>query len=215
MHIPHTIQVWGIASFICFGFATTFLEISENRLHTFCFINHRVRGWYGNLTFPFMKKVFLVVAAFMIGAFMSVAIQACADDDQTETQGPNSSNNGNNGGNENESSSDDDNAENQMPHCNCSWAAQRMASITNYDENGIIFSKITYSYDSHGRVAKSETLSYSYNNSGQRFLNSVDIITYTYSGKIQIGIHKYTSYNENGGIQSSYTMKTEYCLYEE
>ena len=29
------LQVWGIASFICFGFATTFLEINENQLHTF------------------------------------------------------------------------------------------------------------------------------------------------------------------------------------
>ena len=41
-----------------------------------------------------MKKSVLIIAAFMLGAFMSVAIQACADDDQTVIEEPNSSNNG-------------------------------------------------------------------------------------------------------------------------
>lgn len=151
----------------------------------------------------------------MLGAFMSVAIQACADDDQTVIEEPNSSNNGGDNEENNESSSNNSSAGNETPRCNCAWSAQRMTSVTYYDEKGEISSKTTCSYDSHGRVAKTETLSYLYNNTGQRFLAMVNSTTYTYSGNTQIGIQKIISYNENGGIQTSSTIKIESCLYEE
>ena len=39
VHIPHTIQVWGIASFICFGFCQSLYLVNEKMAPHFLFIS--------------------------------------------------------------------------------------------------------------------------------------------------------------------------------
>ena len=50
VHIPHTIQVWGLVIVYSFqGFVRTSCQINESQLHTFYFLtNPPHRRWYGN-----------------------------------------------------------------------------------------------------------------------------------------------------------------------
>ena len=69
--VPHTVQVWGIASFIFFGFCQSLLLDRRNQLHTFFFIITVGGVDAAFYWFSIMKKIFLF-------AVIVIAMTSCS-----------------------------------------------------------------------------------------------------------------------------------------
>ena len=122
-----------------------------------------------------LKKVIFSVIAFVIGAMVSVSIQACADD-YDEISRSNSSN------------------------AYSAWCNNGIVSQTTYDAQGQVSAEYKYTYNSRGWLEKS--IMTGYTTYGKRYKSSEYIMTFTYSssGDVRYGTNVYTFYNESGQV---------------
>lgn len=151
-----------------------------------------------------MKKLSLLFAAFVLGAIISLAIQACGNESKIETGSdvttddiPSS-----------ESGSD--------ISCNCAWSSQKFSSQIIYDENGLESNRIEYEYDNIGRVISVKHVNYA-NISGKRFLLYEIETDYTYadSDNIRYGTTSSVYYDENGTITNQTKTTEKIILYKQ
>ena len=144
-----------------------------------------------------MKKLSLLFTAFILGALISLTIQACGGDHDEVVKIPNDENN---------SSENDSSDGGTCEKCNCFWGSQKIANYVNYDEEGEESSRGDYTYDSEGREIGCKTMIYqknlSGNLSGKRYLAYVQEVEYTYSvsNDIQYSKTKSIYYDETGQI---------------
>ena len=74
VHIPHTIQVWGIVAFVLVRSFHNLLLNKRNQLHTFCFVHYTSYWSFGDTTLYFMKK-FSLVTLCLIAFICSASAQ--------------------------------------------------------------------------------------------------------------------------------------------
>ncbi len=142
-----------------------------------------------------LKKLSLLVVAFVVGAMVSLSIQACADDyNEIPEQ------------NKTESSSNSSGTSNDFS----AWKNDGIESYVSYNENGQMSHQANYTYNSKGWVTKVTTISYYANGSK----NYEQTITYTYSssGDIRYGNFVQITYLENGQIYNTTRSSDEYRL---
>lgn len=133
-----------------------------------------------------IKKLCLIFAAFTIGLFVSLSLQACADNDDTEpiTKTPTAD-----------------------THKFDAWKQPGIKCVKKYREDGLLVSCIDYKYDKNGWLIEEKRYGY-----GDKVYSDSTIVTYTYSesGDCQYCTSEYTSY-ENG---TAYYTKKETSVKE-
>lgn len=155
-----------------------------------------------------MKRLFLMLVAFFMGAMISVTIHACAKDEGSEQTG-NGSSNGNS--------------------CNCGtvvsctcdgnaignllWECQPKEAYITYDEFGEISSEQLQEYDEQVRPSRMVHNTYTRTATGKRYLSSRAITTYTYSGVSRFSVLESVSYDEYGKEKSRFSLNQEVRLY--
>lgn len=144
-----------------------------------------------------MKKLSLLFAAFVLGAIISLAIQACGND-KIDT-GRSSS------GNDSHAS------------YNSAWDNPKLASSVFYDEAGQEYYRVDYEYDDFGRLIGYKTLNYTTSASGKRYLLSESKIEYTYadSDNVRYGTTMTTQYDENEEIIRKTKTTEKVILYKQ
>lgn len=144
-----------------------------------------------------LKKLSLLFAAFVLGAVISLAIQACGND-KVDT-GRSSS--GNDSG----------------ASCNNVWDNPKYASYISYDEAGQEYYRVDYEYDDFGCLIGYKTLNYTTSASGKRYLLHEQKVDYTYadSDNIRYGTTTSVSYDENGAITSQGKSTDKAILYKQ
>lgn len=152
-----------------------------------------------------MKKLSLLFAAFVLGAIISLAIQACGNESKIETGSdvttddiPSS-----------ESGSD--------ISCNCAWSSQKFSSQIIYDENGLESARTDYEYDDIGRLVVMKYIAYGESVSGIRYLAHETRYNYTYadSDNIRYGTVTSVVYDENGAITNQTKTTEKMILYKQ
>lgn len=151
-----------------------------------------------------LKKLSLLFAAFVLGAVISLAIQACGNESKIET--------GNN-----VTTDDVPSSGSSGISCNCAWSSQKFSSQIIYDENGLESYRTDYEYDDAGRLIGSIQLVYSKSISGDIYLYYKQEIDYTYtdSDNIRFGTITTTQYDENGGITRKTKTTDKVILYKQ
>lgn len=144
-----------------------------------------------------MKKLSLLFAAFVLGAVISLAIQACGND-KVDT-----------GCSSSGSSSD--------TSCNSVWDNPKYASYITYDENGLESNRFDYEYDDVGRLISAKQTLYSQNLSGKKYLYIEFETNYTYadSDNIRYGTVTQVYYDENGTITNQTKTTEKVILYKQ
>ena len=144
-----------------------------------------------------MKKLSLLFAAFVLGAIISLAIQACGND-KIDT-GRSSSGNG------------------LSTSCNCAWISQKFSSQIYYDENGLESARTDYEYDDIGRLVVMKYIAYGESVSGIRYLAHETRYNYTYadSDNIRYGTVTSVVYDENGAITNQTKTTEKMILYKQ
>lgn len=150
-----------------------------------------------------LKKLSLLFAAFVLGAVISLAIQACGNESKIET--------GNN-----VTTDDVPSSGSSGISCNCAWSSQKFSSQIIYDENGLESNRIEYEYDNIGRVISIKYVNYA-NISGKRFLLYEIETDYTYadSDNIRYGTTSSVYYDESGTITSQTKTTEKIILYKQ
>lgn len=143
-----------------------------------------------------LKKLSLLFAAFVLGAVISLAIQACGNDKVDTGRSSSESGSG--------------------ASCNCAWSSQKFSSQIIYDENGLESNRIEYEYDNIGRVISLKHVNYA-NISGKRFLLYEIETDYTYadSDNIRYGTTSSVYYDESGTITSQTKTTEKIILYKQ
>lgn len=145
-----------------------------------------------------------MVLGVMLGACLSVAIPACADDDPVAEKEESSEEMGSSNG---QGSSNDEGKQ-----CTCGY--RQLASHVYYDEEGKVSNKGRYDYDDQGRQIKSYQEAYSTTNTGVHYLSSTTTITYTYlTNGNQTSVSRFVSYNEHGQQTSVRETRGEMVYY--
>lgn len=144
-----------------------------------------------------LKKLSLLFAAFVLGAVISLAIQACGND-KIDT-GRSSS--GNDSG----------------ASCNNVWDNSKYASYITYDEAGQEYYRVDYEYDDFGRLIGYKTLNYTTSASGKRYLLAESKVEYTYadSDNIRYGTTTSVYYDEKGTITNQTKTTEKVILYKQ
>ncbi|WP_087260815.1 hypothetical protein [Alistipes sp. An66] len=152
-----------------------------------------------------LKKLSLLFAAFVLGAVISLAIQACGNESKIESGNDVTTGDVPSSGNDSDTP------------CNCAWGSQKWASIVSYDENGLESNRTDYEYDDAGRLIGSIQLVYSKSISGDIYLYYKQEIDYTYtdSDNIRFGTITTTQYDENGGITRKTKTTDKVILYKQ
>lgn len=156
-----------------------------------------------------LKKLSLLFAAFVLGAVISLAIQACGNESKIESENDVTT------GDIPSSGNDSDASCNCTP-CNCAWSSQKFSSQIIYDENGLESSHIEYEYDNIGRVISVKHVIYA-NISGKRFLLYEIETDYTYadSDNIRYGTTTSVYYDESGTITNQTKTTEKIILYKQ
>lgn len=144
-----------------------------------------------------LKKLSLLFAAFVLGAVISLAIQACGNDKVDTGRSSSESGSG--------------------ASCNCAWSSQKFSSQIIYDENGLESNRIEYEYDDVGRLIGYKSLSYTPNGSGKRYLFCEQKVDYTYadSDNIRYGTTTFVYYDESGTITNQTKTTDKIILYKQ
>lgn len=152
-----------------------------------------------------LKKLSLLFAAFVLGAVISLAIQACGNGSKIESGNDVTTGDVPSSGNDSDTP------------CNCAWVSQKWASIVSYDENGLESNRTDNEYDDAGRLIGSIQLVYSKSISGDIYLYYKHEIDYTYtdSDNIRFGTITTTQYDENGGITRKTKTTDKMILYKQ
>ena len=150
-----------------------------------------------------LKKLNLLIVAFVMGAVISLAIQACGNS-KIEKE--------NNIEVEDVPSMEDDSTE----YCNCAWQSQKIASQVSYYEDGLVNYRNDYKYDNAGRLTVVNMVLYSKNSSGKRYLSMEQECSYTYadSDNIRHGTILSIYYDESGKIINQIKTTEEIVLYK-
>lgn len=142
------------------------------------------------------KKSSMVMVAFVLGALISITIQACGGD---ENKFDGSGNFG------------------SSTNCECSWVSQNIDYSETCDENGEITSRVDYAYDNRGRMIESKVVHYVKGYpSGKRHLAYTNYSTYTYSDSDDCRYGRIISiyYNEDGSVRSEDRSSDKLVLYK-
>lgn len=142
------------------------------------------------------KKLSMVTVAFVLGALISITIQACGGDGNKF------------GGSGNSGSS---------TNCECSWGSQNIDYSETCDENGEITYRVDYAYDNRGRMIESKVVQYVKGYpSGKRYLFYTNHSTYTYSDSDDCRYGRTISiyYNEDGSVRSEDRSSDKLVLYK-
>ena len=145
-----------------------------------------------------LKRLSLLVVAFLMGVVISVSIQACAKDDSTLPNQTGTSNITNSSSNS---------------KCDCSyWSQNQLESSTMYDENGDICYQTKYTYNEKGWMSTCTLTQFAVNSSGVRYKTQETSSVYTYSPSSDIRYNKQNTvcYDATGKVTGSYSY-----LYEE
>lgn len=145
-----------------------------------------------------LKRLSLLVVAFLMGVVISVSIQACAKDDSTLPNQTDTSNITNSSSNS---------------KCDCSyWSQNQLESSTRYDENGDISHQTKYTYNEKGWMSTCTSTTFAVNSSGVRYKTQETSSVYTYSPSSDIRYTKQNTvcYDATGKVTVSYSY-----LYEE
>lgn len=110
------------------------------------------------------RTLSMVIVSFVLGALVSITIQACGGDENKFEQDCGSGNS------------------TSSANCECSWESQNMAYYEICDENGQISNRWDYVYDNKGRMVEAKSVQYQKGYpSGKRYLSFVNHSVYTYS----------------------------------
>ena len=140
----------------------------------------------------------MVIVSFVLGALVSITIQACGGDENKFEQDCGSGNS------------------TSSANCECSWESQNMAYYEICDENGQISNRWDYVYDNKGRMVEAKSVQYQKGYpSGKRYLSFVNHSVYTYSdsGDCRYGRTVSTLYNEDGSVMREDQSSEKMILY--
>lgn len=151
-----------------------------------------------------MKQILVMVLGVVLGACLSVAIPACADDEPVAKKEQGSDDFGSSNG---QNSSNDGGWE-----CNC--GTRRVSSSIRYAGDGKVSYKALNDYDDQGRVIKAYIESY-LSNTNVYYLLYTNTITYTYpTNNKRVSVDQIIQYNEYGKQTSISTTRTEEVFYD-
>ena len=144
------------------------------------------------------RTLSMVIVSFVLGALVSITIQACGGDENKFEQDCGSGNS------------------TSSANCECSWESQNMAYYEICDDNGQISNRWDYVYDNKGRMVEAKSVQYQKGYpSGKRYLSFVNHSVYTYSdsGDCRYGRTVSTLYNEDGSVMREDQSSEKMILY--